>query len=321
MIYHQFLPNLHFLNRQNLQNYNEQNRIQYFADILILIGLVLISAIVFSLLGALISSALFHIQISDLMDVLSSTTETTNVGFLKFYNAFAAFGAWVVSAFLLSKIRSYKINSFWKFQMPKVRFIWVLLPVLFISAVVVSAFLLNLNERLPIPSSIRNFFNSANSAQMLERMLQMNNHQDLFINIVCIALFPALFEEIFFRGTLQPLLSGLFKNHHIGIWICSLIFALVHLNIDQVIPMMFLALVLGYLFYYTKSIYTNILIHFLNNSLAVFAYYYQNNSEIAKQVVEDKFEPNTLSFFIFLGIVVSIFVFIIQQHKLNHKHE
>jgi membrane protease YdiL (CAAX protease family) len=84
---------------------------------------------------------------------------------------------------------------------------------------------------------------------------------------------------------------------------------------------MFLALVLGYLFYYTKSIYTNILIHFLNNSLAVFAYYYQNNSEIAKQVVEDKFEPNTLSFFIFLGIVVSIFVFIIQQHKLNHKHE
>jgi membrane protease YdiL (CAAX protease family) len=304
-----------------LQNYNEQNRIQYFADILILIGLLLLSAIVFSLLGALISSALFHIPLSDILNLLGNTSDASNIGFLKFYNAFATFGAWVVSAFLFTKVRSYKVNSLWKFQMPKVRFIWLLLPVLFISAVVVSAYLLNLNERLPIPDSIRSFFNSANSAKMLENMLQMNTNLDLFVNIICIALFPALFEEIFFRGTLQPLFSGFFKNHHVGIWLCSLTFALVHLNIDQIMPMMFLALVLGYLFYYTKSIYTNILIHFLNNSLAIFAYYYQNNSGIAKQVVEDKFAPNMLSFFLFLGIIVSIFIFIIQQHKLNHKHE
>ncbi len=304
-----------------MQNYNEQNRIQYFADILILIGLLLLSAIVFSLLGALLSSALFHIPLSDILNLLGNTSDASNIGFLKFYNAFATFGAWVVSAFLFTKVRSYKVNSLWKFQMPKVRFIWLLLPVLFISAVVVSAYLLNLNERLPIPDSIRSFFNSANSAKMLENMLQMNTNLDLFVNIICIALFPALFEEIFFRGTLQPLFSGFFKNHHVGIWLCSLTFALVHLNIDQIMPMMFLALVLGYLFYYTKSIYTNILIHFLNNSLAIFAYYYQNNSGIAKQVVEDKFAPNMLSFFLFLGIIVSIFIFIIQQHKLNHKHE
>ena len=304
-----------------MQNYNEQNRIQYFADILILIGLLLLSSIVFSLLGALISSALFNIPLSDILNLLGNTSDASNIGFLKFYNAFATFGAWVVSAFLFTKVRSYKVNSLWKFQLPKARFIWALLPVLFISAVVVSAYLLNLNERLPIPDSIRSFFNSANSAKMLENMLQMNTNLDLFVNIICIALFPALFEEIFFRGTLQPLFSGFFKNHHVGIWLCSLTFALVHLNIDQIMPMMFLALVLGYLFYYTKSIYTNILIHFLNNSLAIFAYYYQNNSGIAKQVVEDKFAPNMLSFFLFLGIIVSIFIFIIQQHKLNHKHE
>lgn len=281
----------------------------------------MISAIVFSLLGALISSALFHIPLSDILNLLGNTSDASNIGFLKFYNAFATFGAWVVSAFLFTKVRSYKVNSLWKFQMPKVRFIWALLPVLFISAVVVSAYLLNLNERLPIPVSVRSFFNSANSAKMLENMLQMNTNLDLFVNIICIALFPALFEEIFFRGTLQPLFSGFFKNHHVGIWLCSITFALVHLNIDQIMPMMFLALVLGYLFYYTKSIYTNILIHFLNNSLAIFAYYYQNNSGIAKQVVENKFAPNMLSFFLFLGIIVSIFIFIIQQHKLNHKHE
>ena len=122
-----------------MQNYNEQNRIQYFADILILIGLLLLSAIVFSLLGALLSSALFHIPLSDILNLLGNTSDASNIGFLKFYNAFATFGAWVVSAFLFTKVRSYKVNSLWKFQMPKVRFIWLLLPVLFISAVVVSA--------------------------------------------------------------------------------------------------------------------------------------------------------------------------------------
>ena len=304
-----------------MQNYNEQNRIQYFADILILIGLVFICAIVFSLLGALIGSKIYQIEFSDLMLALTDTTENTNIGFIKFYNAISTFGAWVVSAFLLSKIRSYRINDFWKFKLPKLRFIWALIPLLFISCVVVSAYLLDLNTRLPIPESFRNFFNSSTSAGMLERMLVMNNFSDLVINITCIALFPALFEEIFFRGTLQPILSAWFKNHHLGIWVTSLIFALIHLNIDQIIPMMFLALVLGYLFYYTKSIYTNIIIHFLNNLLAVLAYYYKNNSDIAKQVVNDQLAPNILMFIFFFGVIVSIFIFIIQQHKLNSSDE
>lgn len=321
MICHQFLPNLQFINRYNLQNYNEQNRIQYFADILILTGLVFVCSIVFGLLGALLSSKLFHIEVSELMSAMTNMSETANIGFLKTYNAFATFGAWVGSAFLFFKIRTLDQNEFWKFKMPKVRFIWALLPILFISCVIVSAYLLNINERLPIPDAINQLFNSENSAKMLSRMLSMSNHFDLIVNILCIALFPAVFEEIFFRGTLQPILIGLFKNHHIGIFLTSLIFAAIHLNINQIIPMMFLAIVLGYLFYYTKSIYTNILIHFLNNSMAVFAYYYQSNSEIAKQVVNDQFVPNMFSFILFFGIVVSVFVFIIQQHKLHPGNE
>lgn len=304
-----------------MQNYAERNKIQYFADILILIGLVILCAIVFGFLGAFLASAIYGIEISKFSTVISDTSETANIGFLKLYNAFTTLGSWVISGIAFCMIRNYKVNSLWKFKMPAVSFIWVLLPIIFISATFISAYLLDINQRLPIPESLRNMFDSFNTSGLLERMLYMGNQSDLLVNLVVIALLPAVFEEIFFRGTLQGMLSGLFNNHHIGIWLCSLIFALIHLNIGQIIPMMFLALVMGYLFHYTGSIYPSIAIHFLNNSFAVFAYYYQEKSDLAKKMVNDSFKPEIWQFVVFLLILVTIFMFIIQQHKLQNRDE
>ena len=304
-----------------MQNYAERNKIQYFADILILIGLVILCAIVFGFLGAFLASAIYGIEISKFSTVISDTSETANIGFLKLYNAFTTLGSWVISGIAFCMIRNYKVNSLWKFKMPAVSFIWVLLPIIFISATFISAYLLDINQRLPIPESLRTMFDSFNTSGLLERMLHMGNQSDLLVNLVVIALLPAVFEEIFFRGTLQGMLSGLFNNHHIGIWLCSLIFALIHLNIGQIIPMMFLALVMGYLFHYTGSIYPSIAIHFLNNSFAVFAYYYQEKSDLAKKMVNDSFKPEIWQFVVFLLILVTIFMFIIQQHKLQNRDE
>ena len=304
-----------------MQNYAEQNRIQYFADILILTGLVVLCALVFGILGALLASFIFHIDYNLLLNQLSGTSETSNIGFLKFYNVFSTTGAWVVSGFLLSKIRSFNVNSLWHFRVPPVRFIWFLLPVLFISATFISAYLLDINQRLPIPESIRSAFDSFNTGGLLERMLVMNSYSDLFVNLIVIALFPAVFEEIFFRGTLQPLVNGLFNNHHLGIWFCSLVFALIHLNITQLLPMTFLALVLGYLFHYSGSIYPGILLHFTNNAMAVLAYYFQDRSEMAKKIVDDTFKPEIWHFVVFSIVLVTVFGFMIQQYKLHKNHE
>lgn len=275
----------------------------------------------FGFLGAFLASAIYGIEISKFSTVISDTSETANIGFLKLYNAFTTLGSWVISGIAFCMIRNYKVNSLWKFKMPAVSFIWVLLPIIFISATFISAYLLDINQRLPIPESLRTMFDSFNTSGLLERMLHMGNQSDLLVNLVVIALLPAVFEEIFFRGTLQGMLSGLFNNHHIGIWLCSLIFALIHLNIGQIIPMMFLALVMGYLFHYTGSIYPSIAIHFLNNSFAVFAYYYQEKSDLAKKMVNDSFKPEIWQFVVFLLILVTIFMFIIQQHKLQNRDE
>jgi membrane protease YdiL (CAAX protease family) len=304
-----------------LQNYAEQNRIQYFADILVLSGLVILCALVFGLVGVAIASIFLNTDYGETLSMITRVSENSNFGFLKFYNVLSSFGAWVVSGFIFSKIRTFNIKLLWQFKMPTVRFTWFLLPIIFISASYIASYLLNINQRFPIPEWLTQQFDSFGTKNILEKMLTMNSSTDYFLNIVVIALIPALFEEIFFRGTLQPLLIGFFKNHHLGIWFGAFIFALIHLNIHQVLPMMFLALVLGYLFYYTKSIYPSIVIHFLNNSLAVTAYYFKDKSEFAQKIVDDTYTPEIWLFIVFMLVLVTIFVFIIQQYKAQNENQ
>jgi membrane protease YdiL (CAAX protease family) len=85
--------------------------------------------------------------------------------------------------------------------------------------------------------------------------------------------------------------------------------------------MTFLALVLGYLFHYSGSIYPGILLHFTNNAMAVLAYYFQDRSEMAKKIVDDAFKPEIWHFVVFSIVLVTVFGFMIQQYKLHKNHE
>ena len=86
--------------------------------------------------------------------------------------------------------------------------------------------------------------------------------------IISMALIPAIIEEWFFRGVLQKIMIDWTKYAWIGILITSIIFSLIHFDIDNFVARLILGLALGLTFYYTKNIWTNILVHFINNSFA-----------------------------------------------------
>ena len=322
MICYQFSPNLQILiNELGMQNYNQGNRIQYFADILILIGLLIVSAVVFSLLGIVVAAGLTHQNISEVLQAIQSQDSLEeSIGLLKFYNVFATFGAWVVSAFLFCKIRNYPVNSFWQFQKGQSK-VWLYLPLVFIAAQIISIQLIQLNHSIQLPKSIQDAFNAFQTKAILEHMLAMHSVSDLFLNLFVIALLPALFEEIFFRGTLQSLLIKWTQKHHVGIWLSSLIFTLIHFNLEQIIPMFFLALILGYTFYFSKSIWLSIAIHFCNNALAVLMYYYQNQSDFVQQVSKDEFQPHWFLVVISVLMLTATFVRLNQISKPTATHE
>jgi len=71
-------------------------------------------------------------------------------------------------------------------------------------------------------------------------------------------------------------------NPHIAIFLSAAIFSFIHFQFYGFLPRMFLGLLMGYMFYITNSLWTSILMHFVNNGSAVVLYYLAN-----KGVIED----------------------------------
>lgn len=146
--------------------------------------------------------------------------------------------------------------------------------------------------------------------RVLEVFLQMKSAGALMINIIIMALLPALGEELFFRGSLQKALLRLSNRPWLAILISSLIFALLHGTFFKIIPIFTLGIMLGTVYYITRNLWYNVLIHFLNNALAVFAVYYSGKNVVIKKFANDSFNVPLLTALISFVIVIALLYFI-----------
>ena len=110
-------------------------------------------------------------------------------------------------------------------------------------------------------------------------MLNVDTIGGLLLNMIVIALIPAIGEEMTFRGVLQQWLTRK-MNPHLAILLSAAIFSFIHFQFYGFLPRMFLGVLLGYMFYITGSLWTSILMHFLNNGTAVVLYYLNSKSVI-----------------------------------------
>ena len=109
-----------------------------------------------------------------------------------------------------------------------------------------------------------------------EKMLNVNTFGGLLLNLLIIALIPAVGEEMTFRGVLQQSLTRK-MNPHLAIFLSAAIFSFIHFQFYGFLPRMFLGILLGYMFYITNSLWVSILMHFANNGTAVVLYYLNYN--------------------------------------------
>ena len=92
--------------------------------------------------------------------------------------------------------------------------------------------------------------------------------------IIVIGIVPAIAEELVFRGFLFRKLFDLSGNSNLAIAISALIFALVHFQILNVLPIFIMGYILGYVYFNTRNIIYPMLIHFLYNTTQVILTYY-----------------------------------------------
>lgn len=85
--------------------------------------------------------------------------------------------------------------------------------------------------------------------------------------VLSVAVAPALFEEFLFRGAIMGSLLKYGKGF--AIFTSAIVFGLVHGNLVQIPFAFMVGLVLGFVALETNSIWTAVIIHFLNNLLSV----------------------------------------------------
>ncbi len=90
--------------------------------------------------------------------------------------------------------------------------------------------------------------------------------------ILSIGILTPVFEEMIFRGFLFKGLERSILGRHGTVWVTSLVFVLIHMQYNWHVLLLILplALVLGYSRLYSGSLMVPIVLHAMNNSLAVF---------------------------------------------------
>ena len=162
-----------------------------------------------------------------------------------------------------------------------------------------SGALANLNNILPIPKNLAIKFKAMEAARAAEEaaLIHITSFSKYIISLFVIALLPAVFEETFFRGSMQNLFTRWFKNPWVAILFTSIIFSLIHLSYYGFLVRFALGIILGFIFYYSGSLWLNILLHFLFNGVQVTALYV-----ITIQGVKDKGDIEN-NFPLWMGII------------------
>jgi len=126
---------------------------------------------------------------------------------------------------------------------------------------------------------------------MIKGILVMNDPGEFLLNLLVIAVLPAIGEELLFRGIVQQQLQRALRRPAVAIWLTAIIFSAIHMQFAGFIPRLILGATLGYLFFWTKNLWMPILAHFATNAVQVIAQYVSggklSQAELEKPDVTD----------------------------------
>jgi len=103
----------------------------------------------------------------------------------------------------------------------------------------------------------------------LNYLLKPDSFVGTILLFTAVVILAPLGEEIIFRGFLQQILEKHWKDITQAILFTALIFSLIHMNPYWFVQIYFLGVILGFLAWKTQSIIAPLILHSLNNSMAL----------------------------------------------------
>mgnify|MGYP003298898612 CR=1 FL=1 len=142
------------------------------------------------------------------------------------------------------------------------------------------------NDALHLPRALRPVEESLRAAgEQSQGMLEsLMREVTPWLSLLCVALVPAVCEELFFRAGIQNLLQRWWSplradgtasavGVHAAVWVTAALFSLAHFELFAFLPRLLLGALLGYLYVGGGSLLVNVAAHFVNNAIVVVAYW------------------------------------------------
>lgn len=243
--------------------------------LLLFIGITFVSSLLFSFIGIKLANILFNVSLVELSEPNLFLNE--HVRSLKVITLFSHLGTFILPSIFLLYVVKDSFNNFFTVKGLSKRLI-LTLPVFLIGVSLLSQWSSFLNQQIDFELISSSMAHNIQVSQ-IERDLTIKafiggTWSSLLVNVFLIALIPAIGEELAFRGVLQPLLINLSTKKHVSILFVAFVFAFIHFQFLDFLPRFILGVIYGYIYFYSKNIYTTIILHFSNNLLALLIMFY-----------------------------------------------
>lgn len=250
----------------------------------------------------------------------SSLTDLQNentIFSLKFLQALSSVGIFIVPPFLFAYLSGNSLS----FKSVSRQQLMLTAVIMFFAMPIINGLSL-WNEQLHLPGfleSVEAWMRAAEAKAMAitEAFLAVNTPLGLAVNILIIAIIPALGEELLFRGVVQKELSKWSGKVHLSIWITAFLFSAIHLQFLGFFPRFLIGGLLGYMFYWSGSIWLPILAHFVNNAVAVILYYMVAKGRLEADVETIGVNEGQTSMLLISFLSVGLLLYLLREISLK----
>lgn len=253
-----------------------------YSKFLISVGIILLSAVFFTLLSTVMASIFYGVDMAQLAVLMSELENPSNIEVLKMVQTVSAIGTFIVPPFILAWLFDPSPLEFLSIKRKPMLSASLMVVALLFIAVPFINYLGELNSSFHLPSFLKAMedwmkASEEQAAALTEAFLKMSTPGELIFNLFMIALIPAIGEELLFRGIVQNIFSRWLKNNHAAVWFTAILFSAMHMQFYGFIPRLMLGAMLGYLLVWSGNLWWPIIAHFVNNAAAViFSYLFQN---------------------------------------------
>ncbi len=284
----------------------------------------ILAGVISMYLGILTALPIFGIDYETLNMVLEGTLDRKDyLGLLKYLQTVQGITLFIVPSLIIAYFSKNKIFSFLKMNnSPGILSILIIFMVIIFGQPIVN-FSAEVNSWIPFPREVERWVREMETQyeQTVSLMVSGDTIKDLFINILVIAIIPAIGEEMLFRGIIQQSLQKRINNAHVAIIITSILFSAFHLMFLTFLPRLLLGLLMGYIFFWSRNLWIPIGAHFINNGLyVVLVFLFSNDPSSVTKKYESMGTSQGMQEAILVSLItVTLLLWIFYRKNKNNK--